>query len=252
MARERVSVLTSDEVEALRTAFDKIPAPRDLQHRLRLKNLAKIGSLTITLILLSFGQITPHDTLMVLREEQRQAQAEPTWVTLQRFPLAISIDVAWPAPDLAMPSLALLSLPITTAPNTMKPITQASLIRRGADPSSGNPSRQGVGRATGSAQSGTTGSSSANTNSSTNPTSSPKPAIKTAQNNPLATLVSHFFSGFKPLSPFQGGDANPNKNQQSQTGRDAMSRAIEQARSTNSDSRGSGFGSNSFSGLKKG
>ncbi|NBU15256.1 MAG: hypothetical protein EBT35_11780, partial [Alphaproteobacteria bacterium] len=70
-----------------------------------------MGAFACGMIFLSYGEITPYDTQIILSADQ--AQSEPTWLMLQRFPLAIAPDAPWPQPDLSMPTLALLSLPLT-------------------------------------------------------------------------------------------------------------------------------------------
>ncbi len=238
MARERASVLTSAEVEALSHAFDSVPAAYALQHRFRLKSLVKIGSFASAIVFLSYGEMTPHDTQLVLRD--LQAQAEPTWVTLQRLPLTVTADGLWPVPDLIMPTLALASLPLTIPPVQPKSLSQTTIIRAGDNPSSGDLTRQGPIRSAGSTQGGTPASGSTGT------TSSPKPVVKTATNNPLATLVSTIISGFNQSAPSQTLGGLSNKTLQSVTSRSTMSGF------SGSNFGSKSFGGPSFSGLKKG
>lgn len=261
MARERRSVLSSEEVEALSHAFDRAPTSSVLRLSLRLKSIIKIGSFASAMIFLSYGELTPHDTQMALRDQQ--AEAEPTWLLLQRFPLAITPNVSWPAPDLTMPALALLAMPNATPPNKPKSFSQIAIIRAGDNPSSSELSRKAA-----SAVNGPTTSSTAPTKTTsvasiapgTTETSGtprlPKQTVKTAATNPLTTFVSNFVSGFNPSSPSKTTSGASTKAAQSFT-RDAIRSAIESAQSTNSGFNSPSFGSKSFgsqalSGLKKG
>ena len=252
MARERPSVLSSDEVEAFRKAFDRAPTPHALQRSLRFKSLIKMGAFAGSMIFLSYGEITPHDTQIVVSADH--AQSEPTWLMLQRFPLALAPDAPWPDPDLTMPPLALLSLPLAITLNKPKPISQTATIRTGDNPSNGDLSRMAAANGQGTMTSGSAQSqaSSGGSSGTSGATGSPKPSVKTAASNPLATLVSAITSSFNPSSIAQPNSGSTNQAQQSISGSNALSRAIDAARATNAGIGGSGFGSQSFSGLKKG
>ena len=252
MAREHATVLSSDEVEALRNAFDRAPTPFALQRSSRLKSLIKMGAFACGMIVLSYGEITPHDTQIVLSADQ--AQSEPTWLMLQRFPLALAPDAPWPQPDLAMPSLALLSLPLTLTPSKPKTLAQIATIRAGDNPSNGDLSRQAAVNSKSASTSGSTPVriSSGGTTGTSSATGSPKPSVKTAASNPLTTLVSAITSSFKQRSSSQINGSAGNTPSQSISGSKALSRATDVARSTNSGFGSSGFGSPSFSGFKKG
>ncbi len=251
MARERQSVLFSDEVEALSHAFDRAPPPRALQLSLRLKSLVKTGSFASAMIILSYGEMTPHDTQLALRDEQ--TQSEPTWLMLQRFPLALTIDASWPVPDLTMPTLTLLAIPKAIPPIKPKSSSQAATIRAGDNPSSNDLSRQAAAAVKGPSKGGTVASV---TPGPSGTTGSPRPSVKPTPNNPLTNLVSNIVSGFKQLPSSRNASSGSNKAIQSLTS-GAIRSAIESARSTNSEFSGSNFGSKSFggpsfSGLKKG
>lgn len=251
MARERLSVLSSDEVEALSHAFDRAPPPRALQLSLRLKSLVKIGSFASAMIILSYGEMTPYDTQLALRDDQ--TQSEPTWLLLQRFPLALTADVSWPVPDLAMPTLALLAIPNAIPTNKPKSFSQTATIRAGDNPSSNDLSRQGAASVKGSSKGGAIATVSPGPSGTT---TSPRPSVKPTMNNPLANLVNTIVSGFKQSPLSQNVSGGSNKAIQSLPSGTIRS-AIESARSTNSGFSSSRFGSNplggqSFSGLKKG
>ena len=257
MAREHATVLSSDEVEALRKAFDRAPTPHVLQRSSRLKSLIKMGAFACGMIFLSYGEITPYDTQIILSADQ--AQSEPTWLMLQRFPLAIAPDAPWPQPDLSMPTLALLSLPLTMTPNKPKPLAQIAMIRAGDNQSNGDLSRQAAASSKSAPTSGSPSAqiSSGGSTGTSGATGSPKPSVKTATSNPLTTLVSAITSGFKQTPSPESNSNAGNRTPQSTFGGSALSRAIDSARSTNSGFGGSGFGnqsfgSQSFGGLKKG
>ena len=252
MARERPSVLSSDEVEALRNAFDGAPTAHALQHSSRLKSLIKMGAFACGMIILSYGEITPHDTHIVLSADH--AQSEPAWLMLQRFPLVLAPDASWPEPDLVMPPLALLSLPLTRLPSNPKPISQTATIRAGDNPSNGDLLRMAAASGQGSMTSGSsqTQNSTGGTTGTSGASGSPKPSVKPAASNPLTTLVSAITSNFKQTSSSQINGVAGNTTPQSISGNNTLSRAIDAARATNSGIGGSGFGSQSFNGLKKG
>ncbi len=208
-----------------------------------------MGAFACGMIVLSYGEITPHDTQIVVSADQ--AQSEPTWLMLQRFPLALAPDAPWPQPDLAMPTLALLSLPLAIPPSKPKPLTQIATIRAGDNPSNGDLTRQAAVNSKSASTSGSTQVqiSSGGTSGSTG---SPKPAVKPAVSNPLTTLVSAITSSFKQRSSSQKNSIAGNTPSQSISGNKALSRAIDAARSTNFDFSRSSFGSPSFNGFKKG
>jgi hypothetical protein len=257
MAREHATVLSSDEVEALSKAFDRAPTPHVLQRSSRLKSLIKIGAFASGMIFLSYGEMTQHDTQIVVSADQ--AQGEPTWLMLQRFPLVLAPDAPWPEPDLTLPPLALLSLPKAITPRNAKPLTQITTIRAGDNLSSGDLTRQAAASAKSIATGGSTPVKISNGGSTgtSSATGSPKPSVKTAASNPLTTLVSAITSGFKQAPSPQSNGGTGNKTPQSTFGGSAIGRAIDSARSTNSSFGGSGsgnksFGGQSFGGLKKG
>ena len=176
MNRPHDAVLSRDEIEALKKAFDDNPPPSALQPRFRFTHALRLTLFAAGFHLVSFNITEPVDPPIVMAE--RSIDVQRVWHPFDQFPLVIAEVRLAPIPDFIETPLMLMTPLFSGA--TAATGMYATQIRNGDSPQNTETTQQ---------QSSTKAVSPATSKDPAPASSSPSPKVANVLRDTLQTIA---------------------------------------------------------------